>query len=165
MKKILVTGGLGYIGSHVVVELQNNKFEVEIIGNGDNGFKFYFIPPFSNEIVSLNPDEIVITAGKTTAIFNKSNLAAGYWFFAFAENSSGKIIKSSSPREFNNGNVSSQTYSGNIETEILNFNINGRNVGGGEALSTNDSISISCKLVRPSRQSFYLSGICTCTPA
>ena len=70
-------------------------------------------------------------------------MAAGYWFFAFAENSSGKIIKSSSPREFNNGNVSSQTYSGNIETEILNFNINGRNVGGGEALSTNDSISIS----------------------
>jgi len=121
----------------------NNQFEVEIIGNGDDGFKFYFIPPFSNEIVSLNPDEVVITAGKTTAIFNKSNLAAGYWFFAFAENSSGKIIKSSSPREFNNGNVSSQTYSGNVETEILNFTINGRNVGGGEALSTNDSISIS----------------------
>lgn len=28
MKTILVTGGLGYIGSHVVVELQNNDFEV-----------------------------------------------------------------------------------------------------------------------------------------
>jgi len=27
MKKILVTGGLGYIGSHVVVELQNNGYE------------------------------------------------------------------------------------------------------------------------------------------
>ena len=26
MKKILVTGGLGYIGSHVVVELQNEGF-------------------------------------------------------------------------------------------------------------------------------------------
>ena len=121
----------------------NEKFEVEIIGNGDNEFKFYFIPPFSNEIVSLDPDEVVITTGKTTAIFDKSNLATGYWFFAFAENSSGKIIKSSSPREFNNGNVSSQTYSGSVETEILNFNINGRNVGGGETLSTNDSISIS----------------------
>ena len=95
------------------------------------------------KIVSLNPDEVVITAGKTTAIFNKSKLETGYWFFAFAENSSGKIIKSSSPREFNNGNVSSQTYSGSVETEILSFNINGRNVGGGEALSTNDSISIS----------------------
>jgi len=121
----------------------SNKFEVEIIGNGDNEFKFYFIPPFSNEIISLNPDEVIVTAGKTIAIFNKSNLTSGYWFFAFAENSSGKIIKSSSPREFNNGNVSLQTYSGSVETEILNFNINGRNVGGGEALSTNDSISIS----------------------
>ncbi len=33
MKKILVTGGLGYIGSHTVVELQNSGFEVIIIDN------------------------------------------------------------------------------------------------------------------------------------
>ena len=31
MKKILVTGGLGYIGSHTVVELQKTGFEVVII--------------------------------------------------------------------------------------------------------------------------------------
>lgn len=36
MKKILVTGGLGYIGSHVVVELQNNNFDVIIIDNLSN---------------------------------------------------------------------------------------------------------------------------------
>ena len=36
MKKILVTGGLGYIGSHVVVELQNNGFEVVIIDDLSN---------------------------------------------------------------------------------------------------------------------------------
>lgn len=36
MKKILVTGGLGYIGSHVVVELQNNGFEVVIIDDCSN---------------------------------------------------------------------------------------------------------------------------------
>ena len=36
MKKILVTGGLGYIGSHVVVELQNNGFEVIIIDDLSN---------------------------------------------------------------------------------------------------------------------------------
>lgn len=36
MKKILVTGGLGYIGSHVVVELQNNNFEVLIIDDLSN---------------------------------------------------------------------------------------------------------------------------------
>ncbi len=36
MKKILVTGGLGYIGSHTVVELQHAGFEVIIIDNLSN---------------------------------------------------------------------------------------------------------------------------------
>jgi UDP-glucose 4-epimerase len=39
MKKILVTGGLGYIGSHVVVELQNNGFKVVIIDDLSNSSK------------------------------------------------------------------------------------------------------------------------------
>ena len=36
MKKILVTGGLGFIGSHTVVELQNEGFEVLIIDDLSN---------------------------------------------------------------------------------------------------------------------------------
>jgi len=36
MKKILVTGGTGYIGSHTVVELQNSGYEVVIIDNLSN---------------------------------------------------------------------------------------------------------------------------------
>ena len=36
MNKILVTGGLGYIGSHVVVELQSVGFDVVIIDNLSN---------------------------------------------------------------------------------------------------------------------------------
>ena len=32
-KKILVTGGLGYIGSHTCIELINNGFNVSIIDN------------------------------------------------------------------------------------------------------------------------------------
>lgn len=36
MKKILVTGGLGYIGSHTVIELQNSGYEVVIIDNLSN---------------------------------------------------------------------------------------------------------------------------------
>jgi len=36
MTKILVTGGLGFIGSHTVVELQNEGFEVLIIDNLSN---------------------------------------------------------------------------------------------------------------------------------
>ncbi|MEG1026208.1 MAG: NAD-dependent epimerase/dehydratase family protein, partial [Flavobacterium sp.] len=34
--KVLVTGGLGFIGSHTVVELQNEGFEVVIIDNLSN---------------------------------------------------------------------------------------------------------------------------------
>jgi len=36
MKKILVTGGTGYIGSHTVVELQHKGFEVLIVDNLSN---------------------------------------------------------------------------------------------------------------------------------
>ena len=36
MKKIVVTGGLGFIGSHTVVELQNEGYEVIIIDNLSN---------------------------------------------------------------------------------------------------------------------------------
>jgi UDP-glucose 4-epimerase len=34
--KILVTGGLGFIGSHTTVELQNEGFEVIIVDNLSN---------------------------------------------------------------------------------------------------------------------------------
>lgn len=36
MKRVLVTGGCGYIGSHTVVELQNNGYEVVIVDNLSN---------------------------------------------------------------------------------------------------------------------------------
>ena len=36
MNKILVTGGLGYIGSHTVVALQQAGFEVVIVDNLSN---------------------------------------------------------------------------------------------------------------------------------
>ena len=39
--KILVTGGLGYIGSHTVVELINNDYEVVIIDNLSNSEHIY----------------------------------------------------------------------------------------------------------------------------
>ena len=40
MKTILVTGGLGYIGSHTVVELLNGGFEVVIVDDMSNSEKF-----------------------------------------------------------------------------------------------------------------------------
>jgi UDP-glucose 4-epimerase len=58
--KILVTGGLGFIGSHVVVELQNEGFEVVIIDNLSNS---------SEEVL----DGITSITGKK-AIFEKMDL-------------------------------------------------------------------------------------------
>lgn len=40
MKKILVTGGAGYIGSHTVVELLNSGYEPIVIDNFDNSYPF-----------------------------------------------------------------------------------------------------------------------------
>lgn len=40
MKTILVTGGLGYIGSHTVVELLQNNYEVIIVDDMSNSEKF-----------------------------------------------------------------------------------------------------------------------------
>lgn len=57
MKKILVTGGLGFIGSHTVVELQNAGFEVVIIDD------------LSNTTVSVL-DSITEITGKKPAFHN-----------------------------------------------------------------------------------------------
>ena len=60
MQKVLVTGGLGYIGSHTVVELQNAGFEVVIIDNLSNS---------SMEVL----DGIIEITGKTP-LFEKIDL-------------------------------------------------------------------------------------------
>lgn len=39
METILVTGGAGYIGSHAVVELLDNDYNVVVIDTLENGFK------------------------------------------------------------------------------------------------------------------------------
>ena len=56
-KKILVTGGTGYIGSHTVVELQQAGYEVVVIDNLSN----------SNEEVL---DGIVNITGKRPIFYN-----------------------------------------------------------------------------------------------
>ena len=62
MKKVLVTGGLGFIGSHTVVELQNEGFEVVIIDN------------LSNSSIDVLEGIVAITNQKPT--FEKLDLKA-----------------------------------------------------------------------------------------
>ena len=81
--KILVTGGTGYIGSHTVVELQQEGFEVVIIDNLSNSraeiadqiAKITGIKPVL-EVFDLTDKE------KTTAFFKKHNDLAGVIHFA-----------------------------------------------------------------------------------
>ncbi|MGO3182751.1 MAG: UDP-glucose 4-epimerase GalE [Aequorivita sp.] len=60
MKKILVTGGLGYIGSHTVVELQKSGYQVVIVDNLSNS--------------SLDVLEGITDITKTPPIFERLDL-------------------------------------------------------------------------------------------
>ncbi len=53
MKKIVVTGGLGYIGSHTVVELVNNGYEPIIVDNLSNSYEEVY--SWLNEILGHKP--------------------------------------------------------------------------------------------------------------
>ena len=58
MKKILVTGGLGYIGSHTVVELQSSGYDVVVIDNLDNAKE-----EVKDRIVSISGRSIDLVIG------------------------------------------------------------------------------------------------------
>jgi UDP-glucose 4-epimerase len=57
---ILVTGGLGYIGSHTVVELLNNNFEVVIVDDMSNSERFILnnIEQISGKIPAFYPFDL-----------------------------------------------------------------------------------------------------------
>jgi UDP-glucose 4-epimerase len=106
--KILVTGGLGFIGSHTVVELQNEGFEVVIIDNLSN----------SSETVL---DGIVTITGKTPVFenldvrdklavqnfFKKHNNIAGVIHFA-ASKAVGESVEN--PLLYYENNINSLVY-------------------------------------------------------
>lgn len=66
LKKILVTGGLGYIGSHTVVALQQSGYEVVIIDDLSNSE--LFVLDRISEITGIQPDFHPIDLKETEAV-------------------------------------------------------------------------------------------------
>tara|TARA_B100002019_G_scaffold29575_1_gene23527 strand:+ start:13977 stop:16043 length:2067 start_codon:yes stop_codon:yes gene_type:complete len=78
----------------------STTFTIQINGNGDKNFKFYFIEPFTSSYVLLEPINISTSTGLTEATFSKSGLTNGYWFYGYADNGNGGLVKADGLREF-----------------------------------------------------------------
>ena len=121
--KILVTGGLGFIGSHTVVELQNEGFDVVIVDN------------LSNSSIDVL-DGITAISGKrpifekidlkekeqVASIFKKHNDVAGVIHFA-ASKAVGESV--SNPLKYYENNISALIYMlkeiGTLDTQNFIF--------------------------------------------
>ena len=119
--KILVTGGTGYIGSHTVVELQQQGYEVIIIDNLSNSrveiaeqiAKITGVKP-TLEVFDLTDKE------KTQAFFKKHNDLSGVIHFA-ASKAVGESVEK--PLMYYKNNLGSliNVLEGMIENDIQNF--------------------------------------------
>ncbi|WP_088323701.1 UDP-glucose 4-epimerase GalE [Polaribacter tangerinus] len=107
MKKILVTGGLGFIGSHTVVELQHEGFEVIIIDDLSNTT----IGVLDNitEITGKKPDfhQIDLRKKKEVTTFFDNNKIDGIIHFA-AFKAVGESVQN--PLDYYENNIGSLVY-------------------------------------------------------
>lgn len=107
MKNILVTGGLGYIGSHTVVALQNAGFKVVIIDNLSNSR----ISVLDNitEITGVQPDfhQIDLKIKSDVKNFFENNTIDGIIHFA-AFKAVGESMQK--PLDYYENNISSLVY-------------------------------------------------------
>ena len=107
MKKILVTGGLGFIGYHTVVELQQAGYEVIIIDNLYNS-KIEVLDSITS-ITSIKPSYFNIDLRNKTAVedFFKNNKIDGIIHFA-ASKAVGESVKN--PLLYYENNISTLVY-------------------------------------------------------
>jgi UDP-glucose 4-epimerase len=108
MKKILVTGGLGYIGSHVVLELQNNGFEVVIIDDLSNSSEDVLDGIF--KIIGIRPlfERIDMRDRKSLAdFFSRHSDISGVIHFA-ASKAVGESVNN--PLKYYENNINSLVY-------------------------------------------------------
>jgi UDP-glucose 4-epimerase len=108
MAKILVTGGLGFIGSHTVVELQNKGYEVVIIDNLSNSSPF--ILDRISEITGVAPIFHKLDLKDKVAIqvfFQKHSDISGVIHFA-ASKAVGESVQK--PLEYYQNNINTLVY-------------------------------------------------------
>ncbi|AUC14033.1 UDP-glucose 4-epimerase GalE [Tenacibaculum sp. SZ-18] len=107
MKKILVTGGLGFIGSHTVVELQNEGYEVVIIDDLSNS-KIEVLDNIT-EITGVKPEffQIDLRVKKDVQHFFETNKIDGIIHFA-AFKAVGESVQK--PLDYYENNIGSLVY-------------------------------------------------------
>jgi UDP-glucose 4-epimerase len=107
MKKILVTGGLGFIGSHTVVTLQQEGFEVVIIDNLSNST--IDVLDKITSITNLKPEYHNLDLRDKTSVkaFFANNSVDGVIHFA-ASKAVGESVQM--PLEYYENNISSLVY-------------------------------------------------------
>ena len=125
-----------------IVNITTNTFTINVVGNGDTNFKFYFIKPFESDITELLPTSITTSSGLTTAVFDKNGLEQGYWFFSFAENNSGQIVKSAGLREILISDELIQNQSSDNEIDTIFFIKDQQNISKGLNLNSVDDIKL-----------------------
>ena len=117
MENILVTGGLGFIGSHVVVELQSMGYEVIIVDNLSNS-KIEVVDQIT-AITGVKPAffQIDLQNKKEVANFFLHNIVDGVIHFA-ASKAVGESVMD--PLKYYENNISSLVY---LLQEMKNRNI------------------------------------------
>lgn len=107
MKKILVTGGLGFIGSHTVIELQNEGFEVVIIDDLSN--TTINVLESITEITGIKPafHNIDLRVKKEVVNFFENNKVDGIIHFA-AFKAVGESVQN--PLDYYENNIGSLVY-------------------------------------------------------
>ena len=103
MKKILVTGGLGYIGSHTVVELQSSGYDVVVIDNLDNAKE-----EVKDRIVSISGRSIDLVIGDVNDETTMDQLFQQHGFYGVIHFAAHKAVGESvdHPIKYYQNNVS-----------------------------------------------------------
>lgn len=126
-----------------IISSSGNEFKILVDGNGDENYSFYFIEPFTAQLIKVSPIAVSVSPGRTEASFSKNGLKEGYWFYSFAENLSGEIVKSSGLRELLVGEEINQNVDNQDGIESIFLTSDNKNLTFNQVLDKSQIIEIS----------------------